>query len=157
MSHFIKVISYKEILEVWQNKLWKNRTSKIEPNSAMVYLNGYDLKNMTYTPTFLGYFIDNTIVGVNSGHKCYDNSYRSRGLYVDENYRKNGIGKQLLLSTIEQGKLEFADFVWSYPKQSSWKCYQSAGFTLSSEWHLSENDINAYCKLSLDELSKVVS
>ena len=157
MRHMINLISYEIIFPIWRNYLWPNRKDKIEPHSAMLFLDGYDLKNFDYCPSFFGYFVNDKLVGVNSGHKCYDNSYRSRGLYVDKDYRKKGIGKELLLATIAQGKKECADFIWSYPKQSSWKCYASAGFTLSSDWHLSENDTNAYCKFSLNELSKIIS
>ena len=60
-------------------------------------------------------------------------------------YRGNKIGIQLLIASIEQGIKENADFIWSYPKFSSWKTYQSAGFTLSSDWEKSELDLNAYC------------
>lgn len=155
--HMISLISFEEIFPIWRNYLWPNRQDKIEPHSAMLFLKGYDLKNFNNNPSFFGYFIDDRLVGVNSGHKCCDNSYRSRGLYVDPNYRKSGIGKKLLTATIQQGKKECADFVWSYPKQSSWKCYESSGFKLSSNWLTSENGINAYCILTFNELPKIIS
>lgn len=145
----IKKILFEQIHEIWKNNLWPNRKSKIETNSAMNFLNGYDMNNMKTNSTFFAYIIDDKIVGVNSGHLCGDSSYRSRGLYVFPTSRNLGIGKKLLLETIAQAKRENAKFVWSYPKQSSWKTYSSAGFTLMSDWHQSELDINAYCKLDL--------
>jgi len=104
---------------------------------------------MISTPTFFAYKLDNKIVGVNSGHLCHDNSYRSRGLFVFTEYRKQGIGKILLVATIDKGLDESADYVWSYPKQSSWPTYEAAGFTLASIWEQSELDLNAYCHFKL--------
>lgn len=145
----IKKISYDEILDVWINHLWVNRTSKIESISAMLYQKGYDLNNYNYIPTFFGYFYNDKLAGVNSGHKCYDGTYRSRGLFVFQEYRHYGIGKKLLLETIEQGKLEKASLVWSFPRKESWSTYESAGFTLAGEWQQSETGINAFCKIYL--------
>lgn len=145
----INTISFKEIYQIWSTQLWPTRQSIIETHSAMNFLGGYDMKNMISIPTYFAYKLDNKIVGVNSGHLCHDNSYRSRGLFVFPEYRKQGIGKQLLLATIDQGINEHADYVWSYPKQTSWLTYQAAGFNLVSIWEQSELDLNAYCQLKL--------
>jgi len=141
----ISIISYHDIYPIWRNHLWPNRKSEIEAHSAMLYMKGYDLKNYEYTPSFFAYKIDDEIVGVNSGHMCCDNSYRSRGLFVFPKYRKQGIGKELLEYTIKTGIYEGADFVWSYPRKTSWRVYTSAGFELSTEWFESEIGENAFC------------
>ena len=138
-------ITYDIIYPIWRYRLWPNRTSDITGTSAMKYLGEYDIKNMDYVPTFLAYFFDNQIVGVNSGHKCSDNGYRSRGLYVFPEYRGRGIGVELLKETIKLGKTTGCTYVWSYPKNSSWKTYSKAGFNLSTDWEKSENGMNAYC------------
>ena len=143
--NMIQHISFEEILPIWRDYLWPNRVSAIENTSAMTFLGGYDLKNMQHEPTFFAYTMNNKIVGVNSGHLFYDNSYRSRGLWVFPEYRGNRIGIQLLLAAIEQGTNENVDYIWSYPKFSSWNTYRAAGFTLASKWHQSELDLNAYC------------
>jgi GNAT superfamily N-acetyltransferase len=145
----IITITFEEIYSIWNTQLWPNRQSAIETHSAMNFLGGYDIKNMISTPTFFAYKLDNKIVGVNSGHLCRDNSYRSRGLFVFTEYRKQGIGKILLLATIDKGRDECADYVWSYPKQSSWLTYEAAGFNLASIWEQSELDLNAYCHFKL--------
>ena len=147
----IKQISFEQIYEIWKNSLWPNRTSPIEPNSAMIFLGGYTMDNMTTTPTFLGYFQNDKIIGVNSGHKCSDNSYRSRGLFVFPEFRHTGIATKILKATIEQGKVEGCSFVWSYPRKTSWRAYKQADFILMSEWETSEtSDANAYCGLWYD-------
>ena len=146
----IKTISFDEILPIWKNYLWPNRESPIDMHSAMCYLGGYDLVNMQSIPTFFAYYVDGEIAGVNSGHMCKDQHYRSRGLYVFEKFRGKGIATELLIATIAQGKKEGAVLCWSYPRQSSWNSYNKAGFNLSSDWETSEtSEANAYCVVSL--------
>ena len=142
-------ITYEEIYPIWKDHLWPNRTSPIEPNSAMCFGGGYDMFNMSTQPTFFAYIIDNKIAGVNSGHLCSNKQYRSRGLFVFDNYRKQGIGTQLLLATIDQARLEDASMCWSYPRQDSWRTYEKAGFILQSEFKQDESGFNAYCSLDL--------
>lgn len=141
----IKIITWEEILPIWKNQLWPNRTSPVETNSAMCYLQGHNMSNMITHPTFFGYIQDNKIVGVNSGHACEDN-YRSRGLWVEPGYRNQGIGTILLKATIDQGVSEGFDLIWSYPRNTSWPTYRSAGFKLTSKWQTSEtSEANAFC------------
>lgn len=145
----IKQITFEEILPIWTNHLWPNRTSPIEPHSAMLFKEKYDMQNYKYPASFFAYYINDNIIGVNSGHRTFDDGYRSRGLYVMPEYRKKGIAKKLLLHTIEQGKIEGAQFIWSYPRQPSWKSYESAGFELASDWRDDETGVNAYCILRI--------
>jgi len=145
----LKKLTFEEVLPIWRDHLWPERESSIDSNSAMCYLGGYDLQNMT-SPTFFAYVIDNEIAGVNSGHRTINDGYRSRGLYVFERFRGKGIGTQLLKATIEQAKLEHCNMCWSYPRKSSWKSYLNAGFELASDWEKSEtSDDNAYCVIKL--------
>lgn len=143
----LEKISFYQIFPIWNNYLWPNRVSEITPTSAMCYLGGYDLVNMDSMPTFFAYVIDGEIAGVNSGHMCNNNEYRSRGLYVFEKFRGKGIGTALLKATIEQAVKEEAALCWSYPKDSSWNTYAKAGFMLASEFEISENGTNAYCMM----------
>lgn len=146
MSIAIKPISWDQILHIWRTHLWPNRTSLIEHHSAMLYLGGHDMNNFNYRVDLIGYHIDDKLVGVNSSHRCSDGSYRSRGLWVDPEYRGRGIGQRLLRQSIEyKGN---ATFVWSYPRQSSWNTYKAVGFQLTSDWQASEtSEANAYCRL----------
>ena len=145
----ITTTSFDEVFPIWRNFLWPDRTSVIEKHSAMLFLTGFDLKNFEYEPTFLCYLIKDTVAGINSGHKCCDGSYRSRGLYVFPEYRGKGIGTLLLKETASQAARENCSFIWSYPRQSSWSTYLSAGFVLASNWLESENNINAVCRREL--------
>lgn len=146
----MKKLTFEEVLLIWEKHLWPKRESSIDSNSAMCFLGGYELVNMHTEPTFFAYMIDGEIAGVNSGHLCKDQQYRSRGLYVFERFRGKGIGTLLLKATIEQAKKENAVLCWSYPRKSSWKSYFAAGFELASEWEMSEtSDANAYCVIKL--------
>lgn len=147
----IAQIAFEDIYPIWSKHLWADRITPITPSSAMNYLNGYDLKNMSYDPIFFAYYYNNEIVGVNSCHRCIDGGYRSRGLYVFPNFRKQGIGISLLQAAISQGKKDNSDYIWSYPKLQSWTTYYKAGFTLSSDWEKSELGLNAYCIKKLKE------
>lgn len=141
----VKRVLFEEVLPIWNIYLWPERQSSIDPTSAMSFMGGYDLQNMT-SPTFFAYMIDNEIAGVNSGHRTMDDGYRSRGLYVLDKFRGKGIGTHLLKATIEQAKIEHCNMCWSYPRQSSWKSYLNAGFELASDWEISEtSEANAYC------------
>ena len=146
----IEQISWDQILDIWKNRLWSNRISSIEPNSAMEFLGGYDMFNMSTTPTFFGLFVDNELVGVNSGHMCKNKHYRSRGLFVDPKHRGKKYGSMLLSRTIEQGRIESAELVWSLPRKTSFHAYEHAGFQLASDWFPTEtSELNAYVKINL--------
>jgi GNAT superfamily N-acetyltransferase len=146
----IEEINFKTILHIWKNELWPGRISPIETHSAMLYLHNHDMNNFSLPNWYHGCYIDNKLIGVNSGHLCVNNNVRSRGLWVCPEYRKKGYGKQLLLATVDKAKTLNASFVWSYPRKSSWVTYKSVGFKLTTEWQKSEtSDANCYCILDL--------
>jgi GNAT superfamily N-acetyltransferase len=145
----LKLITFDEIYPIWANHLWPSRTSEITPNSAMCFLEGYDLVNMETIPAFFAYMIDGEIAGVNSGHMCKDLEYRSRGLFVFDKFRGKGIGIELLHATIDQARKEGAVMCWSYPRETSWKTYERAGFILVSDFKPDENGNNAFCMIRL--------
>lgn len=131
----IKEISWEQIQEVWATKLWPSRESAIEPVSAMRYMGGYtsDLG----APTFLGLFVDDVLVGVNSFHRV-ERAYRSRGLWIDEQMRSRGYGILLLKETIAR----VDRCIWSFPRSSSVSTYVKAGFVITSE-EIGNPDIGA--------------
>lgn len=125
----IKEISFEEILPFWQQKLWPGRISKIEPMSALTKTLDIDMNIFAnYQPTFWGAIIGDTIVGVNSGHRTSVTEYRSRGLWVDENWRNCGVAKLLLLQLINKATELHCKSIWTLPRLSSLKAYESVGF-----------------------------
>ena len=140
----IKKITWEQTRDMWKMHM---PNMSIEPTSAMtcpssITLNDnyeqqeidtYDLQNQNFTPTFWGAFDNDVLVGVNSGHMTLYNLYRSRGLYVEKEYRGYAIGQKLLLKTISQGYFEKAIGVWSYPNWNAWSTYHHVEYMLSSE------------------------
>ena len=90
-------INYETIFPIWRDDLWPNRNSPIETHSAMLHFyTEYDMGNFLLPAWYLGYYVNDKLIGVNSGHMCVDGSTRSRGLWVNPAFRGKGIGKQLL-------------------------------------------------------------
>ena len=148
----IQSISFDEILHIWTERLWPTRTSSIETHSAMMfgeYPYKYDASYFNNEPSFFGLYVDDILVGVNSGHKTGD-SYRSRGLYVFPEYRGNSFGKQLLEHTARQAVVEESTFCWSLPRHTSFSTYASAKFVQVGDWFETEtSEKNAYAIINL--------
>jgi GNAT superfamily N-acetyltransferase len=134
----IRIISYEECLTLW-NRLWIDRQTPIEPTSHMILMDQkrinssksiYSYSNDIGNPTFLGYFHDRRLVGVNSYHRV-DTTIRSRGLYVLDSYRGKGIASCLLGEVINRAETD--SIVWSFPKESALSVYLKAGFELNSD------------------------
>ena len=141
----IKELDYETVYEFWQKYLWPNRAI-IMPMSTMRY-NDIAYKGIlkNYVPTFFGYIIDNTVVGVNSGHATSRIHYRSRGLYVMPGYRNNNIGKLLLEYTIQLAVKENKKYCWSLPRKTALKTYLNAGFEQTSDFFKTEtSELNCY-------------
>lgn len=157
---FIRPIPFEECAQIWASKLWPGRTD-IEPVSAMMYAPEadalqYDMRNMTLPAIFFGLYEDDRLVGVNSGHQCGDESFRSRGLWVDPAYRGKGHGIRLLCATIAYACAKKSTFIWSYPRLTSRATYESSGFSISSTWRASDtSDSNAYCILKFGDRNEL--
>lgn len=147
-------LSFEQITNVWQNHLWPDRESPIESHSAMTWpFEGnpqeYDMNVFNYPATFWGVYIDNKLVGVNSGHKTTDTQYRSRGIWVDPEYRKQGIAQNLFNMTKHQAVLEKADMIWSLPRKTALPAYTKFGFQTVGDYIKTEtSDANIYVKLT---------
>ena len=141
----IKEINFEIIKQIWEQYLWIDRQN-ISSMSSMLYHGGYN-KDIykKYKPKFFAYYIDEKIVGVNSGHSSSKIHYRSRGLWVNPDYRKKGIGTNLLKHTMTRGKKEDKVYCWSLPRKQSLAAYLNAGFEQTSNFFKTEtNEFNCY-------------
>jgi GNAT superfamily N-acetyltransferase len=144
------LIPFEVIEQVWCEKLWLGRTSAIESHSAMTWPydanpHEYDMAIFNYPATFFAAYNGSKIIGVNSGHKTKDTLYRSRGLWVDPSYRKQGIAQLLFGSTETQAKLEGCSAVWSIPRKTALPAYQRFGFETAGGFFGTEtSDANIY-------------
>lgn len=133
MTLLTKQITFDEILPIWKNKLWPNRQSAIEPMSAMTWpFEGdpqpYNMSIFEYEPTFWGVFDGDKLVGVNSGHRTTDLQYRSRGIWVDPDYRGLGLAETLFSMLQNQAIIEECEMIWSIPRKTALKAYTKFGF-----------------------------
>lgn len=125
-------ISWNEIAQVWRFQLWPGRRSPIESHSAMTWPwtsdSDYDMQIFNQPVTYWGAYENHILVGVNSGHGTTDSEYRSRGLWVDPDWRFRGTGTKLLKHTCNYASDQGYAMIWSLPRVSIIKTYQSAGF-----------------------------
>jgi len=124
----VEKISFDESVKVWKSDLWKDRQSPIKPISSMLYLGGYDMSIYNNDPTFFAIKNNEKIIAVNSGHMTINGYYRSRGLWVNEQYRRQGLTYILFEALYKQAKIENAKYVWSFPKDNSVGAYIKNGF-----------------------------
>lgn len=125
-NNCIEDISYEQILPIWREHLWPERRSDIEPVSCMVFGGGIDPDYLKAEPTFWAYYANDQIVAVNSGHPT-DNGYRSRGLWVHPDYRRQGIGSHMVALTMLRAILTNKDYVWSFPRLEALSAYKATG------------------------------
>lgn len=148
-------ISFEQIIPFWQ-RLWPwHSEHTLEAYSYMQYGGGYFALDYIPDSTYFALLVDDNIVGVNSGHTTPDNLYRSRGLWIEKEYRGKGLGVPLLTAAITKAQQLNCDGVWSFPRDTSRKTYEAAGFNITSDWIISEHNIkNAYCfkKLLINSL-----
>lgn len=126
-------ISFETIFPIWSKHLWNNRKTPIKAMSSMVYLGGYNMSIYDNVPTFFAIIDTDKIVAVNSGHMTLNGYYRSRGLWVNESHRKQGLTYLLFKALFEQATTERAKFVWSLPRDDSVGAYIKNGFNIVGE------------------------
>ena len=131
--------TFDEIYDTWHDRLWPNRVSKIEPMSSLYWQHPNTIiKDKTifdkYSPTFWVIRNEDKIVGVNSGFRTEEKVYRSRGLYVDLEYRCQGLSQILLRKAMDQGKREDCHWIWSMPRKTALPAYQKMGFKKRGKW-----------------------
>lgn len=145
-------IDFETIESIWKNKLWPGRET-IRPVSSMTYYKEENLQvyNLKFSkPFFLGFYKNNKLLGVNSGHIVNRFEYRSRGLWVDPDVRKQGIGSKLLKKTIHQAQLEGCKYIWSLPRKPSLSVYSHAGFIQVGNWINENLEFGPNCYVRLD-------
>lgn len=129
---------FRDVVPLWE-KLWPNEDKRhLKIMSSMQWITQDSDYNMEvyeiYDPTFFGIRVDGVLVGINSGHRSSEKHYRSRGLYVEPEYRKQGFASLLLQATIEQAKKEKCEMVWSVPRRSAETVYLKEGFIQRTPW-----------------------
>jgi len=176
----IRRAEFAEIEKLWRERLWPQRKSAIEPNSAMILGGGIDLSYMNEEPQF---WIAEDLredlrtdsqdesqgesperpraIGCLSGHFAGEFTdrnrpgrlYRSRGLWVDQSRRRRGIARQLMRELIEHARSQDAVAIWTFPRKTAMPFYESMGFRMWSTWlpqQEGDSDLNCYAILELE-------
>jgi ribosomal protein S18 acetylase RimI-like enzyme len=135
----IREITFEEILPYWKI-LWEtyvNEGCKISRVNLWSQKN-YCYKSLDYLsndgilkvlkPIYIACFINNEIVGVESGYKTNIDYYRIRGLWVDEDYRRKGIATELVKWFEKKSKERY---IWTIPRENSLGFYLKNGFIVT--------------------------
>lgn len=152
LSLCVKEIEFDIIQPVWRERLWPGRVSVIETHSAMTWpFEGdpaeYDMGIFEYPATFWAVYDADQIVGVNSGHRTSDTQYRSRGIWVDPDYRGQGIAGMLFQALEDQAVAENCLMIWSIPRKSALSAYTKFGFAPVGEYIQTEtSESNIYAR-----------
>lgn len=149
----VKEINHLEILEGWK-QLWPDRKDipSVSTWTLMEECFLYDdvdvvkdaidhdinIKTTEYV-NYYGVYDNEKLIGVNSGHKTSQISWRSRGLWVHPNYRGRKISKMLLNAVVDSAHTQY---VWSVPKTKSMAAYESVGFIKRSDEIVTDQDNN---------------
>jgi GNAT superfamily N-acetyltransferase len=128
-----KEINFDVIEAVWRNNLWPGRKSKIEPISIIDHQGKFDKKILEYKPYFWGMYHDKELIGVISGMQTSEQHFRSRGIWVNENFRKLHVGSKLMNAVIEKSKELNCFILWSMPRCESWEFYEKNGFHIEKK------------------------
>lgn len=131
----VKEIDFATIEHIWRTQLWPGRVSAIEPYSAMRFMDDkYDGSFADRPQIFLGVFVDDKLIAVNSLHLAEAYMARSRGLWVDPKQRGNSYGSGILSITGDYAKDLGAEAIWSFSRKTSIRSYEGAGYTRTSSW-----------------------
>lgn len=124
-------IRFEEIFPVWDKHLWPNRTTPIRAQSSMLLNGEHDMSVYNNPVYFYKATVDKCVAGVNSVFLTTKGEYRSRGLFVFPEFRGRGVGKHLLEEGIRHAQEKGAQCIWSLPRMSALKTYETAGFQFS--------------------------
>lgn len=136
----IKEITFELILEYWSKYLWSEyvqqglKINRVNTTTQEKYfysvLNHRDQEQVEFCikPTYIAYFSDDNIIGVESGYKTNIDYYRVRGLWVDENYRREGIATEMIDYLANKSKEKY---LWTIPRENALGFYTKYGFTIT--------------------------
>lgn len=125
----LEKIEFETIKKIWETKLWRDRISAIKPMSSMQWNGGIDMSIYDkYEPTFFGVYDGDKLVGVNSGFRTKDTLYRSRGIWVDPDYRGQGVAQKLFEALDAVALNEGCVEIWSIPRKDALVAYLRAGY-----------------------------
>ena len=125
MQHTFLECDFKTIFPIWKNCLWPQRIEPIEATSALLFKEGIDSDYRSAEVFFVKVELDKQIIGVCSGQRTGSHKFRSRGLWVSEKFRRQGIGSKLFVSVEKESKRRGCSRLWTLARHSSKSFYLS--------------------------------
>ena len=125
MHYIISKSNFKEVSFIWKNYLWPKRIEPIEKTSALLFKEGIDMNYKAAEVFFVKAEMDGRIVGVCSGQRTGVHEFRSRGLWVSEDFRKKGLGSKLFFEVEKEAQNRGCVNLWTLARYSSEKFYCS--------------------------------
>ncbi len=126
----LEACEFSQILDVWKIHLWPDRKSEIEPIS-LIDENGMINADIRDAAVFFWRIVNvenNQTIGCVSSCQTSPTSMRSRGLWIQPDYRNMGLAKTLMSAIFEKALSLKCLKVWTMPRFSSWPFYQKIGF-----------------------------
>lgn len=121
---------FNEIYPFWRKQLWPQRLSAIEPVS-WIDVNGQINAQLQFCqPFFWKACCQDNIIGVISGYLTSPGQFRSRGIWVDDSYRRQNVGRALMEEIFKRGRELGAQSVWSMPRSTAREFYLKMGFEM---------------------------
>lgn len=125
----IEPCSFEEILPWWENHLWPDRESEIEPVSAIDIHGNIDMDWFeNSTPHFWQARLNGKVVGVISAQTQKNKPVRMRGVWVAPDCRKSGVGQQLMNRVFETCTTGKHPYVWAMARHDSLDFYKKCGY-----------------------------
>lgn len=129
---YLEESNFEVVKEYWSHFLWPDRKSAIEETS-WIDQDGKINPQLQFAKTYfwcLKLKDSSKVVGVVSGADAGSLGFRSRGLWVDEDYRNQGFGRALMLALMQKAAELGHKKVWTMPRESSVHFYESIGFKM---------------------------
>lgn len=95
--------------------------------------------------SFFSFLQGDQVAGVVSGFKTSNKEYRSRGLFVFPNARREGIATTLLREIEKQAMKEGCDTLWTMPRKTAIDFYTSFGFERVGDWFDEDVEFGPNC------------
>ena len=111
------------VLPIWKQYLWPKRIEPIRSRSTMLFKAGMDVKAFSAEVFFVKLEKNQKIVGVCSGQRTQDQEFRSRGLWVAKEFRRQGLASQLFVFVEQEAKKRGANHLWTLARHSAKEFY----------------------------------
>ena len=127
MQYALLKSDFKTIYPIWRNYLWPERVEPIKATSALLFKEGIDMNHRSKEVFFIKMEVAGKVIGACSGQRTGPGEFRSRGLWVSEDFRKKGIGSKLFFEVEREAQKRGCSNLWTLSRHSSEGFYCSVG------------------------------